>query len=612
MVGRGGMGVVYRARDQRLDREVALKLLARQAPGAEDFRQRFLAESKAAAAIDHPNILPVYDAGEIDGQLYISARFVHGPDLRALLRDEGPMDPGRAAAIVTQLASALDAAHARGLVHRDVKPANVLLDRAGGPDGGDHAYLADFGLTKLEGTRGLTRSGNFVGTPDYASPEQAAGREADARSDVYSLGCLLFECLTGAPPFSGIPEERVAWAQAHQPPPAPSTLRPALPGGLDEVLATALAKDPADRFQSCRALAVATRAAAGDPASQAPTTPAKGAAPTVLEGAGGGQRQPRRIAPAPTKPAPANSAPSQRRRRRAAWLAAAGLAAAAGISAAALAATGVIGSSEAGRTVTATQTAGSPTTQPHTVASAPAGTVSCGSFVAENPGGVRFRATDVTARNATCAEARQMIDSGPRGRAVAGWRCPVTGYKYFTACTRRRQRVAWNIPGGRSPSSGGGSEVADCGSMTTTNRAGEAEYVEHIEASGVGCADARSMIDSGPDGRASASWNCPITGNHFFTSCTRGSAKVSWSIPGGDEPSTQASASCGSFDSQNGYVTDIQATATGCDEARSMIDSGPGGRASAGWNCPVTGNDFYTSCTRGSQAVSWSIPGGDG
>ena len=197
LLGHGGMSVVYLAEDRRLKRRVALKLMAAGLAEDETFRERFLRESELAASIDHPNIVPIYEAGESDELLFIAMRYVEGADLKERLR-RGRLEPGEAIAILAQVASALDAAHARGLVHRDVKPSNVLLDTGASPDGSDHAYLADFGLTKrLTEKSGLGDDGQLMGTIDYVAPEQIAGEELDGRADVYSLGCVLYECLVG-------------------------------------------------------------------------------------------------------------------------------------------------------------------------------------------------------------------------------------------------------------------------------------------------------------------------------------------------------------------------------------------------------------------------------
>src|SRR5262245_44811596 len=206
-VGRGGMGVVYRGHDARLKRNVALKLIAPEFSNDERFRERFLAETELAASLEHPNVVPIHDAGEIEGQLYLAMRFVEGSDLQALLREEGSLEPARTLAICAQVASALDAAHERGLVHRDVKPSNVLLDA------NEHVYLADFGLSRRL-TRQVASAPHSLslGTPAYAAPEQIEGADADGRADVYSLGCVLYECLAGEPPFPRSSQLAVLWA----------------------------------------------------------------------------------------------------------------------------------------------------------------------------------------------------------------------------------------------------------------------------------------------------------------------------------------------------------------------------------------------------------------
>ncbi|WP_416966533.1 serine/threonine-protein kinase [Streptomyces sp. 4F14] len=255
-VGRGGMAVVYRARDLALDRTVALKLLAPELARNDTFRQRFAHESKVAAGLDHPHIVPVFAAGEADGVLYIAMRYVEGSDLRRLLDREGPLPLTTTARIAVQIASALDTAHAHGLVHRDVKPGNVLI--APGPDGDhpEHAYLTDFGLTKKSlSLTGFTTVGQFVGTLDYVAPEQIAGKPVDGRCDVYGLACVVHECLTGRPPFRRDDDMALLWAHQYDEPPPPTSLRPDLPARLDAVFAKALAKDPGDRYATCLAFA---------------------------------------------------------------------------------------------------------------------------------------------------------------------------------------------------------------------------------------------------------------------------------------------------------------------------------------------------------------------
>ncbi|MGK5729823.1 serine/threonine-protein kinase [Streptomyces sp. URMC 124] len=272
-LGRGGMAVVYRARDLRLGRIVALKLLAPELARNDTFRKRFAHESQVAAAIDHPHIVPVFEAGEADGQLYIAMRYVAGQDLRALLDREGPLDPAAVCRIAGQVASALDAAHAHDLVHRDVKPGNILVAEGTDSDHPEHVYLTDFGLTKKSlSLTGYTRVGQFVGTLDYVAPEQIAGKPVDGRCDVYSLGCVVFEMLTGAPPFRREDDMALLWAHQYDAPPHLSERQPGLPAAADEVLGKALAKVPDERFESCCGFVAALRSAsAGD--TQPPDVP---------------------------------------------------------------------------------------------------------------------------------------------------------------------------------------------------------------------------------------------------------------------------------------------------------------------------------------------------
>jgi serine/threonine protein kinase len=258
-LGRGGMSVVYRALDPRLNRLVALKVLAPQLAHDAGFRQRFLRESQVAATIEHPNVVPVYEAGESEGVLFIAMRMVRGYDLRALLDREGALAPERAADIVSQTAAGLDAAHEQGLVHRDVKPGNILLapSSSGEPE---HVYLSDFGLTKRSRSdSALTQSGQFVGTVDYVAPEQIEGKVVDHRADIYSLGCVTFECLTGTAPFARGEEMATLYAHVNQEPPSVLEHRPELPDEVDGVLRRAMAKRPEDRFDSGRDLAAYLR-----------------------------------------------------------------------------------------------------------------------------------------------------------------------------------------------------------------------------------------------------------------------------------------------------------------------------------------------------------------
>jgi serine/threonine protein kinase len=253
-VGRGGMGTVYRAEQLSLGRKVALKILTPELATDGTFRERFLHESRIAAAIDHPNVIPIYEAGEDGGLLYIAMRYVEGSDLATLLEREGRLEPTRAIAIISQVAEALDAAHARGLVHRDVKPANILLAPAA-PGSGEHCYLCDFGLIKeMDAETALTATDQFVGTVPYVAPEQIQGRAIDGRTDVYSLGCVIFQCLTGSVPYEGRTDVEVVFAHLRDPPPPVSTRAPGLPPALDRVLARAMAKAKEDRYLTCSAL----------------------------------------------------------------------------------------------------------------------------------------------------------------------------------------------------------------------------------------------------------------------------------------------------------------------------------------------------------------------
>jgi CheY-like chemotaxis protein/tRNA A-37 threonylcarbamoyl transferase component Bud32 len=253
-VGRGGMGVVYRAEHLNLRRRAAIKIIAPDLAESEGFRERFTREARIAAALQHPNIVTVYDAGEVEGILYLAMQYIEGQDLAAVLRKDGRLRPYRAIDVIRQVASALDAAHAMGLIHRDVKPANVLIE-------GRTAFLTDFGLTKrTDGTHTeLTRAGDVVGTIHYVAPEQIEGGQVSARSDVYSLGCLLYHCLTGQVPYSRDTDVAVIYAHLSEPPPKITTLRPELAGGLDGVIAKALDKSPDRRFPTCTDLVNAAR-----------------------------------------------------------------------------------------------------------------------------------------------------------------------------------------------------------------------------------------------------------------------------------------------------------------------------------------------------------------
>jgi serine/threonine-protein kinase len=263
VIGRGGMGIVYLATDTRLDRRVALKLLTSDLADDEAFRARFLRESRLAASIDHPNIIPVYEAGEVGGTYFLAMRYVEGIDLETRLR-AGPLAPGEAVHLLAQVASALDAADEAGLIHRDVKPANVLIAPGKATDRGDHAYLTDFGLTKHRGSEtGVTQAGSFLGTLDYIAPEQIEGRAIDGRADRYALACMAFQCLAGSPPFARDNDAAVLMAHLRDAPPSAVALRPELPAAADAVLARGMAKEPEDRYPSNEAFVSELRQALG-------------------------------------------------------------------------------------------------------------------------------------------------------------------------------------------------------------------------------------------------------------------------------------------------------------------------------------------------------------
>ena len=288
VVGRGGMGVVYRARHCGLDRVVALKVIVPERLEHASTHRRFREEAVTAASVEHPNVVPVYDAGEFRGVAYMVMRFVHGMDLHAMVREAGPLEPARAAEIVAKVGDALDAMHRAGYVHRDVKPRNVLIAQNG------HVYLSDFGLCRRIACRsGHTRLGDWVGTADYAAPEQIAGRRTEARSDVYGLGGVLYFALTGRPPYDRDNEAAKLWAHICEPAPLPSRLQSRLPAAMDAAVARALAKDPADRFPSAgelgRAALLAARGARPQNVARPPRPRVKHAsgseAPTVASAA---------------------------------------------------------------------------------------------------------------------------------------------------------------------------------------------------------------------------------------------------------------------------------------------------------------------------------------
>ncbi|MDT5349627.1 MAG: hypothetical protein QOH91_2914, partial [Mycobacterium sp.] len=271
LVGRGGMGEVWRAFDTMTERVVALKVLPAQLANDEVFQQRFRREARAAAGINEPHVVPIHDFGEIEGRLYVTMRLIEGRNLQSILTT-GPLQPDRAVHIIGQVASALNAAHRIDLVHRDVKPSNILVAED------DFAYLIDFGIARATGETKLTNTGSVIGTWAYLAPERLTTGEADHRSDIYALTCVMHECLTGSQPFPGDSLEMQIGGHLTQPPPRPSALRAGLPAELDAVVAKGMAKNPDERYATTRELASAARAAISTPRTEPqpmwPTQPA--------------------------------------------------------------------------------------------------------------------------------------------------------------------------------------------------------------------------------------------------------------------------------------------------------------------------------------------------
>jgi serine/threonine protein kinase len=260
------MSVVYQAENLRLSSVIALKVLAPELAADDVFRTRFLEESRIAASLNHPNVIPIYDMGSQDDLLYIAMRYVSGTDLRQMIKKRGRILPATALFLLSQAARALDAAHRKGLVHRDVKPGNLLIERGGDDGDPDHVYLADFGITKHAMSRsGLTSTGQFLGTIDYVAPEQIRGTSVLGLADQYSLGCVLYECLTGRVPFEKDLDAAIIWAHVEETPAMPTVLRPDLPPEIDHVFGRVLAKRPDERYGSCREFIDAARMALGIP-----------------------------------------------------------------------------------------------------------------------------------------------------------------------------------------------------------------------------------------------------------------------------------------------------------------------------------------------------------
>jgi serine/threonine-protein kinase len=299
VLGRGGMSVMYKATDVRLGRKVALKVMGENLTGDAEFRERFVDEARNTSAIDHANVVPLYDFGEVGGLLYIAMRLVDGADLAKLIKD-GPLSPARTLALLAQVAEALDMLHDRGLVHLDVKPANVLVTTR--ESANEHVYLADFGLTRRGATGHRTRSGDFLGSPTYAAPEHLRGEPVDGRTDEYALTCVLFACLTGRPPFQGQVPDVIAGHLTREVPSVTSLVL--LPAAVDVVIRKGMAKEPAGRYPDCRSLMAAARSAMASVAR--PGTP-----PMVR---GGVQQQPLPSGPLPVQQQPVQQQQQQQHR----------------------------------------------------------------------------------------------------------------------------------------------------------------------------------------------------------------------------------------------------------------------------------------------------------
>ena len=276
LLGRGGMGEVWRAHDPTIDRVIALKVLPPNFAGDKVYEERFRREARAAAGLDEPHVVPIFDFGDVEGRLYVTMRLIQGQDLQALL-EAGPLPPERAVMIIEQIASALHAAHRIGLVHRDVKPSNIRVAE------NDFAYLIDFGIARAAGETGLTSTGAAIGTWAYMAPERFSTRAADPRSDIYALTCVLYECLTGHRPFPGNSVEQQVAGHLAAPPPQPSITQPGVSPELDAVIANGMAKDPDERYQTTLELAKSARAAVTIPVTTPipqPTLPAATQPPT--------------------------------------------------------------------------------------------------------------------------------------------------------------------------------------------------------------------------------------------------------------------------------------------------------------------------------------------
>jgi serine/threonine kinase PknH len=432
IAGIGGMGIVYKAKQQSLDRVVALKVIRDEIASEPEYRRRFLREARLAASVDHPHVVAVYDVGSQDEQLFLAMQWIDGADLKKLLAESGRLSPMRAVAIGTQLAGALDAVHSvSGLIHRDVKPGNVLVREV---EGGDHAYLTDFGVAKPPAAaENLTKTGSTVGTTGYLSPEQIQGRESGPRSDLYALGCLVFETLTGEQPFKGDNEMAVRWAHANDQRPTVSERLPALGQRYDQFFSIALAVDPARRFGSGREFAEALAEAQAGKSTRksatavtsvitSPPTPTVIGPPTPMPPPASNPQTPPPGYPPYGYVTPSPPPPHARSGNPLALILLA-VVAVAGIAVGALAAAGVFSNSGTTKTVSASTAASRRHVTPKSTLP-PSGTKSCGGGVSVGPA-----TTCPFARNVR----RAYVSSG--GSSTVAAYSPVTGLTYTMHCT---------------------------------------------------------------------------------------------------------------------------------------------------------------------------------
>jgi serine/threonine protein kinase len=528
VAGAGGMGVVYRATQRSLGRTVALKVIRDEIASTAEYHDRFLREARLAASVDHPNVVSVYDVGEAEGHLWLAMQWIDGRDLRSLITGFGPRTPERAVAITAQLASALDAVHAAGLIHRDVKPANVLIRDV---DNKDHAYLTDFGVAKPgPGGDQLTTTGSVVGTTGYLSPEQIRGSDPGPRSDLYALGCVFFEMLTAKPPFTGENELAIRWAHANDPRPMISAVRPDLGTGYDAFIAHALAVDPQDRFKSGRELSDALRAAHAPGTATVvpptvPHTPTAVGPPTPL---------PPVTTPVPQAPGypaygyatPPPNQPQPSRGGNPLALILLGIVALAGIAVGALAASGVFsGKGTSTQTITSVQAArttaqnrgvspAKPATGGAAAPAAPAsGTTSCGGDLS-------------VGANTSCGFAQnveQAYDQSTGGSQTVTAFSPATGNTYTINCSGGSPHVCTGgttndasvyFTSGPSGSTSGAStgNLQACDQNVYANASTSCKFAENVFYE-------YSQSSQDPSGQTMTIWS-PVTQQDYSVTCT--------------------------------------------------------------------------------------------